>query len=180
MASDGELLDSNLTANRCGYSLAELTVALLVMAIASAVAIPRWNQSFQQRQLRAAGETLASDLRLAIRSAAARSQIAEIRFTLNTSTMQVTPSLGISDSSNAASSETVDYAVKFKSVKVSAISCDGATGFKIDTSGRLIHPVTLAPLSTARITLRMGSDEWIVDALKLFSAPSSAVMRKVS
>jgi prepilin-type N-terminal cleavage/methylation domain-containing protein len=68
---------------RAGFSIIELVVCLTILAVAAAIAVPRYAASQQRYRVLTAGERVAGDVARACELARAASQTVTVTFTIN-------------------------------------------------------------------------------------------------
>lgn len=135
------------TAGRAGFTMIEMVIAVLVVAIITSVAVPRGIDSHRRHQLQAAAHHLALDLRYAASHAGAKSQPQTVTFTPASQQYEIN---GLADPNRPSLPFVVDltrqYGVQFDSVLF-----NGATPevISFDGYGR--------PTDTGLITLSRGA-----------------------
>jgi type II secretory pathway pseudopilin PulG len=159
------------SSRRSGFSVLELTITLLVVAISASVAIPRWVEAAERQHLRSATRLIESDLRTALRSAAIRSRTHILTIQAGTGTLTISPALA---AGSAPASEAIDYALRFNGLVFVAANLDGGTTCKIDMYQRLLNPNTNQPLATATLQVQIKGKRQTLDLLSLLQTSTAS------
>ncbi|MEM9346543.1 MAG: GspH/FimT family protein [Planctomycetota bacterium] len=77
-----------------GFTLIELVLVMIIVAVIAAIAAPRFAQANARQQIDAAARRIANDLEKAQRQARASSNTAAIKFTTNQDNYTFTPAVG--------------------------------------------------------------------------------------
>lgn len=145
-------IQSRITANR-GFSLLEMVIVVVVLAIITAIAQPRYAAAVSRYRASAAAQRIAADLSLAQAKARYLSTSRVVVFTVATSTYQLT---GEADLSHPASTYTITLSDKPYKATLVSVNFAGAAqvtfnGYGVPNSGGTI--VVSAGNATNTITI---------------------------
>jgi type II secretory pathway pseudopilin PulG len=137
-----------------GHSYLELIVVVLVMGIATKIALPRYVDSMRRYQLEAAAKRVAADLELARDNAKTRGTTQQVVFTLASSSYSLT---GADDPSHAGRSYTVNLATGDYPATISQLQF-GSSG----NGGTIAFDMYGRPDYAGSVTLRLGTSQKVV------------------
>jgi len=131
-----------------------MTVVVSIMAIVTAVALPRWGQSVERARVVGMQRNVEADIDLLRRLAVRRGQKIHVTYTLNSATLTLSPAqAGVLG--NAAG--IVNYATRFPDLVFSAIDVGGTASCDINLYGELVATGSGNPLTAALVTVSSGS-----------------------
>lgn len=142
----------NALYRRSGFSLVELVVTLVIIGVATAIAVPRISNSIQRNRLNAAARRIAADLNMVQARANITSSTLTVTFTFASSSYQIS---GITDFDRPLASYNVNLAAEPYGVALLSTGFGGS----LQTSGT--SQVSFGgfglPSSGGNITIGLGS-----------------------
>ncbi len=149
-----ESLKGNAIFRRSAFSLIEMTIVASILAIGSAVIVPRWSQSLERTKvtnMRRCVETNVEQLR---RLSVRRGQEFTLTFAANTGQMTITPALPdvLGDAAGI-----VDLGDRFPGVEFSTIDLNGNATCKVNHYGELVSVYTGKALNAGLISVASDS-----------------------
>lgn len=116
------------TTIRPGFTLVELVLVLVIVAVVSAIALPKFSQASARHQLNSAADRVASDLELA--QTRARAASLDVSLTFSTSEHHYDFSSAVGDATHVELDES-PYGVKILRAKFGATNVASFNGFGI-------------------------------------------------
>lgn len=147
---------------RSGFSLLEMTIVTVILAIGSAVALPRWNKSVEQARVVSMRRSLEADINVLRRESVRRSQ--QINVTLGVYSGQLTIVPPMPDVLGDASG-VVNYATRFPGVCFTAADLNGYATCDVNMYGELVSSDTGQPLSAGLVTIASNAAVQTADLL---------------
>lgn len=130
---------------RSAFSILELVVAILIMAISAAVVVPNWLEFQSESKLTSASMAVWSDVQSLQRYAARHSQPLTVNFPVGGSVLNVSPAVP----SFGDGTGNLDYSERYTDVVVTAAPFLGSNSAIIDMRGRLTDSTTGTPISVS-------------------------------
>lgn len=140
----------------------EMTVAASILAIGSAVIVPRWSQSVERAKLANMRRCLETDIEMLRRLSVRRGQQLSLSFAANSSQLTISPPIP-EVLGNAAG--VIDFAGRFPGVRFSAIDLNGNSRCKINHYGELVSEYTGQSLNAGLLTVATDSMSQTSDLL---------------
>ncbi len=162
--------DKNTTADRSGFSLIEMTIVATILAIGSAVVLPRWSQSVDRSKVLGMRRSVEADIDLLRRASVRRSQSLNLTLGVNSGQLIIAPPVPdvLGDAYGV-----VNYSDRFPGVSFSAADLNGNASCDLNMYGELVSTVTGQPLSAGLITVASNSTTQTSDLLAFQGATST-------
>lgn len=139
---------------RAAFSMIEMTIAASILAIGSAVIVPRWGQSVERAKLTSMRRCVESDIELLRRLSVRRGQQFNLTFAANSGEMTIDPAIP-DVLGNAVG--VVNFANRFPGTRFSAIDLNGHTTCKINHYGEIVSVYTGQSLTAGLLTIATDS-----------------------
>ncbi len=147
---------------RRAFSLIELIILIVITAIISAVAFPRWQASVERSKVNGMRRTVEADIDQLRRRCVRRGQKISLTVLPASTSLLINPAqpgfMG-----NAAG--VVNYASRFPNVRFSAANINGGSTCDINMYGELVTTASATAITDAVLTLSSGSTSKICDLL---------------
>lgn len=153
---------SDVACRRPAFSMIEMTIAASILAIGSAVIVPRWSQSVERAKLTNMRRCLETDIEMLRRLSVRRGQQLSLSFAANSGEITIAPPIP-EVLGNAAG--VVDYADRFPGVEFSAVDLNGNSTCKINHYGELVSVYTGQTLNAGLLTVATDSQSQQSDLL---------------
>ena len=137
---------------RAAFTLIELVIVVMIIGIASAIAVPRFAGAMRDVQLEAAGKRVAADLRYARQYAKTKGTTQSVVFTPASDSYTLP---GVNDIDHPSQAFAVDLTLgEYPATIVSASFGSGGTTIVFDMYGR--------PDNGGTVTVGLGSDQQVI------------------
>lgn len=146
MISHQHLMHRTLSRPRLGFTIVEAVLAVLIMGILAAVAVPKFARTLESYRVDAAAKRIQYDLKLARQAAISSSSSTTVQFTPAAGKYDI---LGVTDSNHPHSTYSVDLTVSPYQVVLTSADLGGDTLVIFDLYGR--------PDSGGTIAVRSGN-----------------------
>lgn len=161
-ALHGHLRAFDSPRNRSGTTLIELAIVLTLMAIATAVALPRWSASVEKVRLANMSRAITADFDYLCRTSMRQCLNRTVTIPRGASFMTISPpSPGVLGDATGR----VDYSQRFPGVVFSAINFDGKRECTLDVHGQIVSSNRGERVSVGQVTLSGPSGTQTVDLL---------------
>ncbi|MFO1065256.1 MAG: type II secretion system protein [Pirellulales bacterium] len=156
---------------RRGLTFTETIIAMSVMGILAAAALPKWSKALEAQRVRSAARAVESDLRTAMRLAAIRSVPVSFKITTGTAIVEFTPPIS---AGATGTSEKIDYAQSYPGVKFSKADFNQTAAGRIDMYQQLTTSDAASVLTTALVQVNSGSSSMDVNLIDNYAPTAVA------
>ncbi len=148
--------------HRRAFTLIEVTIAAAILAIGSAVILPRWSQSVERTRINNMRRCVETNVAMLRRLSVRTGQEFNLAFTADSAQMTIAPAVPhvLGDAAGV-----VDYADRFPGISFTAIDFNGNNALNVSLYGELVSVYSGQTLDAGILTIASDSTTQTIDLL---------------